>query len=54
MSNFQPLEVVDRSSEIQSRVIENLNYLPLLNYLSFLILTIRQNEGYLNHQNAVL
>ena len=25
MSNFQPLEVVDRGSEIQPQVVENLN-----------------------------
>ena len=25
MSNFQPLEVVDRGSETQSQVVENLN-----------------------------
>ena len=28
MSNFQALEVVDRSSETQSQVDENLNNLP--------------------------
>ena len=28
MSNFQPLEVVDRGSKTQPRVAENLNKLP--------------------------
>ena len=28
MSNFQPLKVVDRGSETQPRVVENLNKLP--------------------------
>ena len=34
MSNFQPLEVVDRGSETQPQVVENLNKL------------IRQDKGY--------
>ena len=28
MSNFQPLEVVDRGTETQLQVVENLNILP--------------------------
>ena len=28
MSNFQPLEVVDRGSDTQPQVVENLNILP--------------------------
>ena len=29
MSNFQPLEIVDRGSETQARVVENLNKLRI-------------------------
>ena len=58
MSNFHPLEVVNRGSETQPQVVENLNKLSQQNKSSLCIYRVRMRKSftalaYLEEENAL-